>query len=64
MTNAIRYAFGDSSLGSFVAALSERGLAFVAFDADLGDLEAALSRTPTSSRIRRRSAETIGKLVT
>jgi AraC family transcriptional regulator, regulatory protein of adaptative response / methylated-DNA-[protein]-cysteine methyltransferase len=39
MTNAISYAFGDSSLGSFVAARSERGLVFVSFDADLGDLE-------------------------
>ena len=39
MTNAISYAFGDSSLGSFVAAVSGRGLAFMSFDADLADLE-------------------------
>lgn len=39
MTNTIRYAVGQSSLGPFVAALSERGLAMVEFgemtDADL-----------------------------
>jgi AraC family transcriptional regulator, regulatory protein of adaptative response / methylated-DNA-[protein]-cysteine methyltransferase len=39
MTSTITYAFGASSLGSFVAAVTERGLAFVSFDADLADLE-------------------------
>lgn len=34
MTRTIRYAAGQSSLGPFVAALSERGLAMVEFDAD------------------------------
>jgi AraC family transcriptional regulator, regulatory protein of adaptative response / methylated-DNA-[protein]-cysteine methyltransferase len=33
MANTIRYAAGQSSLGSFVAALSDRGLAMVAFGA-------------------------------
>ena len=53
--NTIRYAFGDSSLGPFVAALSGRGLAFVAFDAGLAELEA---RFPDAdlSRTRRRWA--------
>ena len=36
----IRYAFGDSSLGPFIAAQSPRGLAFVAFDAGVAELEA------------------------
>ena len=39
MANTIRYAFGDSSLGPFVAGLSERGLAFVGFDAGIDELE-------------------------
>ncbi len=33
MANTIRYAAGQSSLGPFVAALSDRGLAMVAFGA-------------------------------
>jgi AraC family transcriptional regulator of adaptative response/methylated-DNA-[protein]-cysteine methyltransferase len=59
--NTIRYAFGDSSLGPFVAALSERGLAFVAFDADLAELEACF---PDTDLVEDRAAlsETIGKL--
>ena len=36
----IRYAFGDSSLGPFIAAQSPRGLAFVTFDAGVAELEA------------------------
>lgn len=40
MENTIRYAFGESSLGGFLSALSARGLAFVAFDATVGELEA------------------------
>jgi len=40
MANALRYAFGESSLGPFLAAASERGLAFVGFDASLAELEA------------------------
>src|SRR5689334_16622342 len=39
MAHTIRYAFGTSSLGPFVAALSERGLALVAFDAGRAELE-------------------------
>jgi AraC family transcriptional regulator of adaptative response/methylated-DNA-[protein]-cysteine methyltransferase len=39
MASTLRYAFGDSSLGPIVAALSERGLAFVAFAAGLAELE-------------------------
>lgn len=60
--NTIRYAFGDSSLGPFVAALSERGLAFVAFDAGLAELEA---RFPDAEIGEDQAAlgETIGKLV-
>jgi AraC family transcriptional regulator of adaptative response/methylated-DNA-[protein]-cysteine methyltransferase len=59
--NAILYAFGDSSLGPFVAALSGRGLAFVAFDAGLAELEA---RFPDAEIVEDRGAlgETIGKL--
>jgi AraC family transcriptional regulator of adaptative response/methylated-DNA-[protein]-cysteine methyltransferase len=40
MASTIRYAHGDSSLGPIVAARSERGLAFVAFDAGVAELEA------------------------
>jgi AraC family transcriptional regulator of adaptative response/methylated-DNA-[protein]-cysteine methyltransferase len=59
--NTIGYAFGDSSLGPFVAALSPRGLACVAFDAGRAELEA---RFPDSDFIEDRAAlaETIGKL--
>jgi AraC family transcriptional regulator of adaptative response/methylated-DNA-[protein]-cysteine methyltransferase len=59
--NTIRYAFGDSSLGPFVAALSERGLACVAFDADLAELEA---RFPEADLVEDpvALAETISKL--
>ena len=59
--NTIRYAFGDSSLGPFVAALSERGLAFVAFDAGLAELE---GRFPDADLVEDRAvlAETISKL--
>src|SRR5262249_372104 len=55
MTPVIRYAMGQSSLGPFVAALSERGLALVEFgdvdlqarfpDADLVEDTAALGET-------------------
>jgi AraC family transcriptional regulator of adaptative response/methylated-DNA-[protein]-cysteine methyltransferase len=59
--NTIRYASGDSSLGPFVAALSGRGLAFVAFDAGLTELE---GRFPNADLVEDRAAlaETIGKL--
>src|SRR5688500_8408111 len=59
--NTIRYASGDSSLGPFVAALSGRGLACVAFDAGLTELE---GRFPDADRAEDRAAlaETIGKL--
>jgi len=59
--NTIRYAFGDSSLGPFVAALSARGLAFVAFDAGLVELE---GRFPDADLVEDRAAlsEAIGKL--
>lgn len=59
--NTIRYAVGDSSLGPFVAALSGSGLALVAFDAGLAELEA---RFPDADLLEDRVAlsETIGKL--
>lgn len=40
MTETIRYGEGGSSLGPFLAALSGRGLAFLAFDADRAALAA------------------------
>ena len=59
--NTIRYAIGDSSLGPFVAALSGRGLALVAFDAGLAELEAHF---PDADLVEDRAAlaETISKL--
>jgi AraC family transcriptional regulator of adaptative response/methylated-DNA-[protein]-cysteine methyltransferase len=59
--NTIRYAFGDGSLGPFIAALSGRGLAFVAFDAGPAELEA---RFPDADLVEDQAAlsETIGKL--
>ncbi|MBI2739508.1 MAG: methylated-DNA--[protein]-cysteine S-methyltransferase [Rhodospirillales bacterium] len=59
--NTIRYAFGDSSLGPFVAALSERGLAYVGFDAGLAELEA---RFPDGDLVEDQAAlaEAIGEL--
>jgi AraC family transcriptional regulator of adaptative response/methylated-DNA-[protein]-cysteine methyltransferase len=59
--NTIRYASGDSSLGPFVAALSARGLAFLAFDAGLAELE---GRFPDADLVEDRAAlaETISKL--
>lgn len=59
--NTIRYASGDSSLGPFVAALSGRGLAFVAFDAGIAELS---GRFPGHDLVEDRAAltETIGKL--
>ena len=59
--NTIRYAFGDSSLGPFIAALSERGLAYVGFDAGPAELEA---RFPDAdlAEVHATLAETIGKL--
>jgi len=61
MANTIRYAFGDSSLGPFLAAASERGLAFVGFDASVADLEA---RFPEAALVEDPAAlgETIAKL--
>jgi len=60
--NTIRYGFGDSSLGPFIAARSARGLAFVAFDAGLGELAAHF---PGADLVEDRAAlgEAIGKLV-
>lgn len=57
----IRYAFGDSSLGPFVAARSARGLAVVAFDAGPAELRA---RFPDADLVEDQAAlsETIGKL--
>ncbi|WP_421997162.1 methylated-DNA--[protein]-cysteine S-methyltransferase [Reyranella sp.] len=40
MTQTIRYGGGGSSLGPFLAAVSGRGLAFLAFDADRATLAA------------------------
>ena len=51
--NTIRYAFGDSSLGPFVAALSTRGLALVAFDAGRAELE---SRFPDADLVEDQAA--------
>ena len=61
MANIIRYAFGDSSLGPIVAAVSERGLAFLAFDAGVAELEA---RFPEADLVEDTAAlrETIGRL--
>jgi AraC family transcriptional regulator of adaptative response/methylated-DNA-[protein]-cysteine methyltransferase len=59
--NTIRYALGDSSLGPFVAALSGRGLAFVAFDAGPAELEGRFSGADLVED-RAALAETIGKL--
>ncbi len=61
--NTIRYAFGGSTLGPFVAALSTRGLACVAFDADLAELQASF---PGVHLVEDRTAlaETIGRLST
>lgn len=57
----IRYAFGDSSLGPFLAAQSAHGLAFVAFDAGVADLEV---RFPEAGLVQDQAGlrETIGKL--
>jgi AraC family transcriptional regulator of adaptative response/methylated-DNA-[protein]-cysteine methyltransferase len=62
MANTIRYAFGDSLLGPIAAALSERGLAFLAFDAGVADLEA---RFPEANLVEDAAAlqETIGRLI-
>ena len=62
MANAIRYAFGDSSLGPFAAALSERGLVLAAFDAGVIELEA---RFPDADLAEDAGAlhETMAKLV-
>ena len=61
MANIIRYAFGDSSLGPIVAAVSERGLAFLAFDAGVAELEA---RFPEADLVEDAAAlqETIDRL--
>ncbi len=62
MENTIRYAFGDSSLGPLLAALSGRGLAFVAFDAGLAELAA---RFPEADPVEDPAAlkDTIARLV-
>ena len=61
MTNTIRYAAGQSSLGPFVAALSERGLAMVAFDVSDAELRA---RFPDADLVEDVAAlqETIARL--
>lgn len=63
MANTIRYAAGQSSLGPFVAALSERGLAMVEFGAMTdADLKA---RFPQSEIVADPAVlqETLGRLV-
>lgn len=57
----IRYAFGESSLGPFIVAQSERGLAFMAFDAGVAELEV---RFPEADLVEDRGGlnETIGRL--
>ena len=62
MAHTIRYAAGQSSLGPFVAALSERGLALVEFG-EMG--EAALrDRFPDADLVEDQASlqETLGKL--
>ena len=47
MQQSIRYAWGDSGLGSFIAASSERGLVMVEFaDADTFSMQALQQRFP------------------
>jgi AraC family transcriptional regulator of adaptative response/methylated-DNA-[protein]-cysteine methyltransferase len=57
----IRYAFGSSSLGPFVAGLSERGLVFVGFDEGVDGMQA---RFPEADLVEDAKAlsDTIGKL--
>lgn len=57
----IRYAFGDSSLGPFMAAQAARGLAFLAFDAGVAELEV---RFPEADLVEDQAGlrETIGRL--
>ena len=61
MANTIRYASGNSSLGPLIAALSDRGLALVAFDAGVAELRA---RFPDADLVEDQAAlqETIGRL--
>lgn len=61
MANIIRYALGDSTLGPIVAALSGGGLAFVAFDEGVAQLEASF---PEADLVEDKAAlqETIAKL--
>lgn len=61
MENTIRYGFGDSALGPVLVALSERGLAFVAFDSDAAELQ---MRFPRADLVEDPAAltETIAKL--
>jgi AraC family transcriptional regulator of adaptative response/methylated-DNA-[protein]-cysteine methyltransferase len=52
MAEIVRYAQGDSSLGTFVAAMSERGLAMVAFaDGDTDLLEGLRTRFPEADLV-------------
>jgi len=64
MANTIRYAAGQSSLGPFVAALSDRGLATVEFgEMDEADMKA---RFPNAALVEDRAAlqEPLRKLAT
>jgi AraC family transcriptional regulator of adaptative response/methylated-DNA-[protein]-cysteine methyltransferase len=52
MAEIVRYAQGDSSLGKFVAAMSDRGLATVAFvDGDVDLLEGLQRRFPEAELV-------------
>lgn len=61
MTDAIRYAIGQSSLGPFLAALSDRGLVMIEFDLNEADLGA---RFPEARLVEDAAAlrETLGRL--
>jgi AraC family transcriptional regulator of adaptative response/methylated-DNA-[protein]-cysteine methyltransferase len=67
MPERIRYAWGESSLGEFIAAVSERGLvAFEFADGRIAALEGLQARLPDVSLEEDREdlAELIGKLAT
>jgi len=65
MQQSIRYAWGNSSLGSFVAASSERGLVMVEFaDADRFSIEALRLRFPNTELVEapEAMAQTVAEL--
>jgi O6-methylguanine-DNA--protein-cysteine methyltransferase len=67
MPERIRYAWGESSLGEFIAAVSERGLvAFEFTDGRVAALEGLQARLPDASleEDRQGLAELVGQLAT